>query len=242
MGHDNWVFVISVVFTCVCCCYYCFVFCFLLYLELETTEEWFFQRVHQYIWVAAERKLGTLSIRIYNSLALGDNSWALKFDNFSEFQMPLVIAPPSLSVIMTHCIRKLICDSPLKQGHCNLTVTKVFVNLKKSVLQPTQIIEFLRNLKRCQDMFLIQQVSIKILAKLLRTWSSKELAIHRVSLYIRHLQGQQIHSLNRDYNSKVVVDPFCKEKLDLSISNLNLSNRTSIISRKVELLILSNPS
>ena len=86
-------------------------------------------------------------------------------------------------------------------------------------------------------MFLIQQVSIKILAKLLRTWSSKELAIHCVSLYIRYLQGQPIHSLNRDYNSKVVLDPFCKEKLDLSISNLNLSNRTSIISRKVELLI-----
>ena len=183
------------------------------------------------------RMIFSESSPVYNSLAVGDNSWALKFDNFSEFQMPLVIAPPSRSIIMTHCIRKLICDSPLKQGHCNLTVTKVFVNLKKFVLQPTQIIEFLRNLKRCHDMFLIQQVSIKILAKLLRTWSSKELAINRVSLYIRYLQGQQIHSLNRDYNSKVVLDPFCKEKLDLSISNLNLSNRTLIISRKIELLI-----
>ena len=59
--------------------------------------------------------------QIHNSLAVDDNSRALKFDNFSEFQNVMSDSPPpppfpapSPSVIMTHCIRKSICDSPLK--------------------------------------------------------------------------------------------------------------------------------
>ena len=58
----------------------------------------------------AGHQLGTLSIRIYNSLTVYDNLWALKFDSFFEFQNVISDTP---SIIMTHCVRKSICDSPI---------------------------------------------------------------------------------------------------------------------------------
>ena len=62
----------------------------------------------------------------------------------------------------------------------------------------------------------MQEVSIKDLAKLLRTLSSTALAILHAPLYMRYLQRQQIHNLylKRDYNSKVALDPLCKEELN----------------------------
>ena len=70
------------------CClgFFCFAFCFLFSLELNTTEIWFFQRVYLYIWAIGGQKLGILSIQVHSSLLELWNSWALKFDNFSEFQ------------------------------------------------------------------------------------------------------------------------------------------------------------
>ena len=58
------------------------------------------------------------------------------------------------------------------------------------------------------------------------------------------LQRQQIHNfcLKRDYNSKVALDPLCKEKLKWYISNLSLSYGRSVISHQVELLIQSDAS
>ena len=63
-----------------------FLFCFLLlfFLELENTEGWFFKRVYLYICDIAGHELSTLSIRVHNSLKVHGNSWALKFDNYSE--------------------------------------------------------------------------------------------------------------------------------------------------------------
>ena len=55
-------------------------------MELKTEEGWFFQRVDLCIWAIGGHELGTLSIPVHNSLTVYDNSWALKFDNFSEFQ------------------------------------------------------------------------------------------------------------------------------------------------------------
>ena len=56
-----------------------------------------------------------VSVRVHNSLTVDDNLWTLKFDNFPEFQN--VISDSSLpltpNVIMTQCVRKSICDSPL---------------------------------------------------------------------------------------------------------------------------------
>ena len=48
--------------------------------------------------------------------------------------------------------------------------------------------------------------------------------------------------MKRDYNSKVVLDPLCKEELNWWISNLRLSNGRSVISQQVELLIQSDAS
>ena len=42
--------------------------------------------LHLSVWAIAGRELGTLSIRVHNSLTVHANLWALKFDNFSEFQ------------------------------------------------------------------------------------------------------------------------------------------------------------
>ena len=98
--------------------------------------------------------------------------------------------------------------------------------------------------KRCQDILSVQEVPIKDLAKLLRTLSSTALAILPAPLYMRYLQRQQIHNLclKRDYNSKVALDPLCKEELNWWISNLRLSNGRSVISHQVERLIQSDVS
>ena len=77
--------------------------------------------------------------------------------------------------------------------------------------------------KRCQDILSMHEVSIKELAKLLATLSSTALAFPPAPLYKRYLQGQQIHNLclERDYNSKLAPDPFCKEELNWWILNLS---------------------
>ena len=93
-----------------------FIYLFIyLFLELKTTEGLFFQRVRLYIWDIAGHELGTLSIRVDDSATVHDNSWALKLDNFSEFQNVInnSLPNPNPSVIMTFCVRKSICDSPL---------------------------------------------------------------------------------------------------------------------------------
>ena len=49
-------------------------------------------------------------------MTVHDNLWTLKFDNFSEFQNVISDNPPPRplppNVIITHCVRKQICDSP----------------------------------------------------------------------------------------------------------------------------------
>ena len=77
--------------------------------------------------------------------------------------------------------------------------------------------------KRCQDILSMHEVSIKELAKLLATLSSTALAFPPAPLYKRYLQGQQIHNLclERDYNSKLALEPFCKEELNWWIVNLS---------------------
>ena len=94
-------------------CLFCFLlFCFVLFcrfcfiLELKTVEGWFFRRVYLCIWSIGGDELGAISIRVHNSLKVHDNSWALRFDDFSEFQNVISDNPPL-------CVRKSICDSPL---------------------------------------------------------------------------------------------------------------------------------
>ena len=88
-----------------------------------------FQRVYQYIWVIAEHEQSILSIRVPNSLTLHDNLY-LKFDIFSEFQNDISDSPPPsqpLSVIMTHCLQKSICDLPLSQYELILRLTETYL-------------------------------------------------------------------------------------------------------------------
>ena len=119
------------------------------------------------------------------------------------------------------------------------------INLKKSLLHPTQRIEFLGMIiglvemtvsmsqekvepisKRFQDILSMQEVSIKDLAKVLETLSSATLAILPAPLYMRYLQRQQIPNLclEIDYNSKVALNSLFKEELTWWISNLRLPN------------------
>ena len=90
----------------------------------------------------------------------------------------------------------------------------------------------------------MQEVSIKDLAKPFRTLSSTGSAILSTPPCMKYKQRQQIHSifLIRDYNSKVVLDPFCTGQLNWWMSNLRLSNGRSVISHQVELLIKSDGS
>ena len=74
-----------------------------------------------FIWTIAGHELGTLSIRLHNSLTAYDNLWALKFDNFSEFLNIISESPsPTPSVIMMLCVRKSICDSPLSKTYLSI--------------------------------------------------------------------------------------------------------------------------
>ena len=135
------------------------------------------------------------------------------------------------------------------------------INLKKSILHPTRRIEFSGMIiesvemtvslpqekvesisKRCLDIFSMQEVSIKDLAKFSGTLSSTALAILLASLCMKYLKRQQFHCLclERDYNSKLALDPVFKEQLSWGVSNLSLSNGRSVISHQVELLIQSD--
>ena len=51
--------------------------------------------------------------QIYNSFTFYGNSSTLKFDDFSEFQNIISDSNLPANVIMKHCARKSICDSPL---------------------------------------------------------------------------------------------------------------------------------
>ena len=111
--------------------------CFIL--ELKTAEGWFFQRFHLSIWVIVVHELGTLSIRVHNSLKVHGNSWDLKFDNFSEFQNVFFFWI-SKRFIMTLCVRKPICNSPLtiwfgdNNSKCGERLTKNWASNAASTL------------------------------------------------------------------------------------------------------------
>ena len=117
-------------------------FFFFFFFWARDYRRMIFYKVHLYIWAVAGHELSSLSItaqsfnswlilqffllilqilddlfssmikQVHNSLTVHDNSWNLKFDNFSEFQNVISDNPPSPSVIATHWLQKSICDSP----------------------------------------------------------------------------------------------------------------------------------
>ena len=101
-----------------------FLFCvsflsFVFHFGAKGCRRMIFQRVHLCIWAIGGHELGTFSIEYpihWQFMSVHDNSWALKFDNFSEFQKVVSNSTsplPTLSVIMTPYVWKSICDSPL---------------------------------------------------------------------------------------------------------------------------------
>ena len=84
------IFLVSVVLSLA---YFSCRLCFILELKAERGS--FFQRFHLYIWAIGGHELGILSIRVHNSLTVQDNSWALKFDNFSEFRNVISDSTPN---------------------------------------------------------------------------------------------------------------------------------------------------
>ena len=104
----------------------------------------------------------------------------------------------------------------LKQGHYDLPVTEsricyklreisslsntgiiilrmIINSVDMTVFLPQEKAELIS--KRCKGILSMQEMSIKDLAKLLRTLSSTALAIIPASLHMRYLQRQQIHNL-----------------------------------------------
>ena len=106
--------------------FFCFFYVFFFFLELSATKGWFFQRVYLYIWT----------------------SWVWKFDNFSEFQNVISDSPPTLSVIMTHCVRKSICDAPLgrKFAISSYFPTMSLATLKKSLMNLNDFVKSLAHI------------------------------------------------------------------------------------------------
>ena len=70
IAYFNWIFLIPIAFllvffvVAIVVVGFFVLICFVLFcfFELETTEGWFFQRVHLCVWAAAGHYLGTLSI------------------------------------------------------------------------------------------------------------------------------------------------------------------------------------
>ena len=111
----------------------------------ENRERWFFQRVPLFIRAVAGHKLSTFNTRAqsFNSWIISQcfyffckyqmiffHPWLNKYTThyqfmtihelwnsiiFWNFKTSLVIAHPAVSVIMTHCVRKSISDSPLNE-------------------------------------------------------------------------------------------------------------------------------
>ena len=108
---SNWIF--KVIIWYMSCRFFFVLVCFLFILELKTIEGWIFQRFHKCIWTIGGHKLDTFSVWVHNSLKVLDNSLALKFDNFFEFKTSLMITPQAPRVMITLCIGKSICYSPL---------------------------------------------------------------------------------------------------------------------------------
>ena len=109
----------------------------------------------------------------------------------------------------------------LKQGQYDLSVTESRISYKLKEISSSQRTEFLMMAidsvelsqekvesisKRRKNIFSMQEVSIKDLAKLLGTLSSTALAALPATLYISYLQRQQIHNL--------CLVPLCKVELN----------------------------
>ena len=92
LGYHDLIFLISVVLS--------LVLLLLLFFFFEARE---YKRIifseSSAVFMGCSR---TWTKQVQNSLTVHDNSWTLKFHNFSEFQNVINVSPPAESVIMMH--------------------------------------------------------------------------------------------------------------------------------------------
>ena len=137
------------------------------------------------------------------------------------------------------------------------------INLKKSVLIPTQKIEFLGLIidsveltlsltqekldkinQLCLRMNKAPQVSVLELTKLIGLLNSTAQAVLPAKIQLRYLQQAQIQALNQthSYQQKIVLSNHCKQELQWWIENLRLSNGRCLIQSPAELIIQTDAS
>ena len=137
------------------------------------------------------------------------------------------------------------------------------INIKKSVLEPTQFIEFLgieinslemtlqlpqekknQIVTQCQGLLEKSNVTIRELTRLVGRLSSTAVAILPAPLQYRAIQRQQIAELanKKNYNSLVTLTEEVKGELNWWIQNLHLTKGKSLISVAPEIVIDSDAS
>ena len=137
------------------------------------------------------------------------------------------------------------------------------INLKKSVLDPCQEIEFLgmiinsnnlsislppQKLQKikdfCMEIYNAHKVSVLELTKLLCLLSSTVQAVLPAQLQIRYLQQIQIQALSQKYSYQqlVTLDLKAKKELMWWIQNLNLCNGRCLIQPPPQLVIQTDAS
>ena len=137
------------------------------------------------------------------------------------------------------------------------------INIKKSVLQPCQTIQFLgmeinsidmtvtlpqekkdQIVKQCQDLLRKSSVSLRELTQLIGRLASTAIAVLPAPLQYRAMQCQQILELSvaGNYSSEIKLSDEVKTELQWWIQNLHLNNGRSVISYPPQLLITSDAS
>jgi len=137
------------------------------------------------------------------------------------------------------------------------------INIKKSVLEPLQKIDFLgveidsvdmtTSLpqekvelirKHCQDIMGKENVSIRELTSLVGRLSSTAIAVLPAPLQYRYLQRNQIQALSKSQNfdSIIPLSPQAKGEITWWIENLSLSNGRSLLTVPAQLVISSDAS
>jgi hypothetical protein len=137
------------------------------------------------------------------------------------------------------------------------------VNKKKSVMIPSQEIEFLgmkvnsiamemalpnekiqKIKEKCQQCIRAQQLSVRQLAEIIGMLSAAAAAVLPAPLQYRHLQLLKIRSLisSQSYESKVTLTPESKEELRWWVLHLQQVNGKSIISPGPDVVIQTDAS
>jgi len=154
----------------------------------------------------------------------------------------------------------------LKEGDTLIYVLQMLgfvINIKKSVLEPLQKIDFLgveidsvdmtTSLpqekvelirKHCQDIMGKENVSIRELTSLVGRLSSTAIAVLPAPLQYRYLQRNQIQALSKSQNfdSIIPLSPQAKGEITWWIENLSLSNGRSLLTVPAQLVISSDAS